>query len=175
MLDLLWLIRFDLRRYIKCTTVQHLSLEPAKVCIGIYPDHSQLHFQSLYNFQKYARFPCNKSQIQLVYSLHNQKALPGLLGTIGFLTTLPPEPRPAAPLVPFRAGDDEDTTPPTRRGPAAGRRTSEPTSTSLFRLAGWLRSASRCFSASARSRSAAIWDSISMRRLNSCSVTRRSR
>ncbi|KAL4780878.1 hypothetical protein BJX76DRAFT_31433 [Aspergillus varians] len=56
-----------------------------------------------------------------------------------------------------------------------GLRTTDPTSTSVLRLESSAFSISRCLLAAARSRSAAIWVSISMRRLNSCSVTRRSR
>ncbi|KAB8232245.1 uncharacterized protein BDW43DRAFT_111233 [Aspergillus alliaceus] len=100
--------------------------------------------------------------------LNHQNARPGRLLICGFLTTLPP------PEDPFR-DVDEAVAPPTFLPVMAGRRTADPASTSCFRLDGSFRSISLCFSAAARSRSAAIWVSISMRRLNSSSVTRRSR
>ncbi|KAL4911290.1 hypothetical protein BDW74DRAFT_7286 [Aspergillus multicolor] len=118
-------------------------------------------------------------------SLAPQNARPGLRLICGFFTTLPPPPPPPPPEAPFRFGVDEAVKPPPTFLPApAGLRTADPnptpgllppTSTSFLRLEDSVFSCSRCFSAAARSRSAAICDSISMRRLNSCSVTRRSR
>ncbi|KAL4815176.1 hypothetical protein BDW67DRAFT_69391 [Aspergillus spinulosporus] len=110
-----------------------------------------------------------------------QNARPGLRLICGFLTTLPPLPLPPD-VAPFRPVDDEAVNPSIFLPATAGLRTTDPnpdlpppTSTSFLRLDNSVFSFSRCFSAAARSRSAAICDSISMRRLNSCSVTRRSR
>ncbi|KAL2848688.1 hypothetical protein BJX68DRAFT_101838 [Aspergillus pseudodeflectus] len=108
-----------------------------------------------------------------------QNARPPLRLISGFLTTLPPPPPPPLGVLdPLLLSADDAVTPPIFLAAAAGLRTTDdlpPTSTSFLRLEDSVFSFSRCFSAAARSRSAAIWDSISMRRLNSNSVTRRSR
>ncbi|PYI00139.1 hypothetical protein BO71DRAFT_1523 [Aspergillus ellipticus CBS 707.79] len=127
--------------------------------------------------------PIHSNPIQSIALHCIQNARPGFLLICGFLTTLPPPLPPPPPppppprrvpfAPPFRELDAD--TPPTRRAVAIGRRTTEPTSTSFRCREGSLRSSSRCFSVAARSRSAAIWVSISTRRLNSSSVMRRSR